>query len=94
MTLFWRRTATLIALHTALVDGIPSLSFCFLAAAALPLDDDWDDGGRCIGILFWFLFFFFELDDGLLREDEEEEERTERELVLFLSLDILANKNL
>ena len=91
LTLFWRRTAALIALHTTLVDGSPSFSFCFLAAAALPLDDDWDDGRRCIGILLLFLFFFV-LDDVLLRKEEEEEERTARVLVLFFCLDIISNK--
>ena len=81
--------AALIAFVTAFVDGSPA------AAAALPLEDDWDDGWRCIGILLWGLFLF--LRDPILlllleepfREDEEEEEYTARELVLFFCLDMI-----
>ena len=89
--LFWRRTDALIAFRTAFVEGRPSLDFLLLAAAVLPLEDDWDDGGRCSGILllwlFFFLldlFFFVWLIEGVRIEEEEEEERE----FCFLSFDI------
>ena len=72
------------------MEGRPSLDFLLLAAAVLPLEDDWDDGGRCSGILLLLLFFFL-LDIfflGLLIERVRIKEEEEEEREFFFSFDI------